>query len=191
MNYAKPNVILDNSFQRTNSSRMEASKVILKMEAISESGWTGPKIFQEKLLSLSEAKALIDQLKNLCLSSREGITIFYQDKVDPFLLQFKHLKTEIIDNRKIVQAFESIYPEGKTGSYDLSTKILLYYLLNPKPRQIRVNSSTVENEHDTDCGQPKQHYDFGEIMSPSALNAFHNTNTIPTSGWKSGINELD
>ncbi len=168
---------------------METSKVILKMVAISESGWTGPKIFQEKLLSLSEANASIDQLHKLCLSSQKGIPIFYQDKIDPFLLPFKYIKTEIIDDRKIVRAFESIYLEGKTGSYDLSSNILLYYLFNPKSRQIKENSPTAVDRYDT--GQPKQNYDFGEIMSPSALNAFHNTNTIPTNGWKSGIDELD
>ena len=193
-------VLIERNLLKT---RMKTSKVILKIEAISESGWIGPQIFQEKLLDLSEAEALTDQLDNLCQSSQKGIPIFHQDKIDPFILQFQYLKIEIIDDPKMIQAFKSLYPEGKTGSYDLASAILLYYLLHPKspPIKKKVVSVTGENNldqfwgteildgYDEDSGQPN--CNFGAIMSPSMLNSFHNTRATPVCSssiinkWKS------
>lgn len=173
---------------------MEDPKILLRIEVLSESNWIGPKIFQLKLVSLSSAKQCIDQWHNLLnchqrnypeeiedcercggvigCSSWEGIQIFYQNDVDPFVLPFRDLKLEIIDDPKIVRAFKLVFPMGKSGSYDLISRICLYSLSKYEPP----SSPSLMEEVDsgvTDVGQPPVLPQTSWIISPADLNAFH------------------
>nr|QBK91238.1 MAG: hypothetical protein LCPAC202_02120 [Pithovirus LCPAC202] len=138
---------------------MEARKVILKIEALPESGWTGPKIYQEKLFKFYQAESVISQWHGLlgcqqpdCLkngenhkysgdvinySSQRSFPIYHQSKSDPFTIQFRYLKLKIIDDLEMVRAFEVLYPKGKTGSFDLDSAISLQY---PKCRTFEVST---------------------------------------------------
>lgn len=135
---------------------IEARKVILKIEVLPESGWTGPKIYQEKLLKFYQAESVISQWRNLigcrrpdCLKNGENhessgsvinyssFPIYHQSKSDPFTIQFRYLKLKIINDLEMVRAFEVLYPKGKTGSLDLSSTIERQY---PKCRTFEVST---------------------------------------------------